>query len=223
MFDILFSPLFSDSFGFTDYIISAFASLLLGALLALVHRRNMKSNPSYLLTLILMPLVTQTVIMMVNGNIGTGIAVAGAFGFVRFRSMQYKAEDILLIFVAVAIGLATSIGYIGFAALFTIIVVSLVALFGKTIGSTEAISHRELRITVPEGVNYEEAFNDLFSKYASSCELLTVKTTNMGSLYKLTYDIVLRDYHNIQEFINELRIRNGNLEIALGIFPEVSE
>ena len=170
-----------------------------------------------------MPLVTQTVIMMVNGNVGTGIAVAGAFGFVRFRSMQYKADDILIIFAAVAIGLATSIGYIGFAALFTLIVSTLLFAFSKTISNAFTVTHRELRITVPEGVNYEAEFASVLDKYTSSYELLSVKTTNMGSLYRLSYDILLKDFQLTQEFINELRIRNGNLEISLGIFPEVTE
>ena len=191
--------------------------------MALINAKSSKTNPSYMLTLVLMPFVTQTVIMMVNGNVGTGIAVAGAFGFVRFRSMQYKAEDILLIFASVAIGLATSIGYVAFAAVFTLIVSFLLFAFNKTFGNGYAISHRELRVTLPEGVNYEEEFEELLDKYTVSHELVTVKTTNMGSLYKVTYDIVLKDSHKTQEFINELRVRNGNLEIALGLFPEAGE
>ena len=174
------------------------------------------------MTLILMPVVAQTVIMMVNGNVGTGIAVAGAFGLVRFRSMQYKAEDILLIFVAVTIGLATSIGYIGFAALFTLLVCIIMTVFHKLQGQLGQL-HQELKITCPEGMNYSEELSDLMERYTVSNELLTVRTTNMGSLYKLTYDIVLKDKNEIQNFINELRIRNSNLEISLGAFPEVSE
>ncbi|MBR2545476.1 MAG: DUF4956 domain-containing protein [Erysipelotrichaceae bacterium] len=180
-----------------------------------------KSNPSYQMTLILMPVVAQTVIMMVNGNVGTGIAVAGAFGLVRFRSMQYKAEDILLIFVAVTIGLATSIGYIGFASLFTFIVCVIMTVFKKT--SNFGRQHLELRITCPESMNYAEELNDVFEKFTASSELLSVRTTNMGSLFKLTYDVVMKNRNEIHNFINELRIRNSNLEINLGIFPEVSE
>ena len=169
-----------------------------------------------------MPVVAQTVIMMVNGNVGTGIAVAGAFGLVRFRSMQYKAEDILLIFVAVTIGLATSIGYIGFAALFTILVCVIMTVFHVLEGKLGQV-HQELKITCPESMNYSDELSDLLDRYTSSYELLTVRTTNMGSLYRLTYDVVLKDRKEIQNFINELRIRNSNLEISLGIFPEVTE
>ena len=194
----------------------------MGTILALLQGHLNKSNPSYQMTLVLMPVVAQTVIMMVNGNVGTGIAVAGAFGLVRFRSMQYKAEDILLIFVAVTIGLATSIGYIGFAALFTLIVCVIMTVFHKGI-SNLGQQHLELRITCPESMNYTEELHDLFDKYTVSSEMLSVRTTNMGSLYRLTYDVVLKNRSEIQNFINELRIRNSNLEISLGIFPEVSE
>lgn len=173
------------------------------------------------MTLILMPVVAQTVIMMVNGNVGTGVAVAGAFGLVRFRSMQYKAEDILLIFIAVTIGLATSISYIGFAALFTLIVCVIMTVFKKV--NTSVGQHLELRITCPESMNYTDELRDVLDKYTASSELLTVRTTNMGSLFKLTYDVVLKSRNDIQDFINELRIRNSNLEINLGVFPEVSE
>ena len=168
----------------------------------------------------MMPAVTQTVIMMVNGNIGTGLAVAGAFSFVRFRSQQYKAEDILLIFVAVVIGLACSIGYLGFAALFTLIVIAVLALFHSLFSSSLSSGHKELRITVPEGMDYESELGEVLAAHTSYCELLSVKTTNMGSLFRLTYDIVLRDPANSRSFINELRVRNANLEISLGILPE---
>ena len=222
MFEQLFTSIYSSTITLEVFLICTAASVVLGTLLALLQGRLNKSNPSYQMTLILMPVVAQTVIMMVNGNVGTGIAVAGAFGLVRFRSMQYKAEDILLIFVAVTIGLATSIGYIGFATLFTLLVCVIMVVFHKLEGQLGQ-RHQELKITCPEGMNYTEEFSDLMDRYTVSSELLTVRTTNMGSLYKLTYDIVLKDRKEIQNFINELRIRNSNLEISLGVFPEVSE
>ncbi len=223
MFTLLFTAIFNDSFTALDYLLCTLTALILGALLALVYSRLVKSDPSYGLTLVLMPAVTQTVIMMVNGNIGTGLAVAGAFSFVRFRSQQYKAEDILLIFVAVAIGLACSIGYLGFAALFTLIVIAVLALFHSLFSSSLSSAHKELRITVPEGMDYESELGEVLAAHTSYCELLSVKTTNMGSLFRLTYDIVLRDPGNSRNFINELRVRNANLEISLGILPENSQ
>lgn len=221
MFEKLFTSIYNGTITFEIFIICTAASVILGTVLALLQGHLNKSNPSYQMTLILMPVVAQTVIMMVNGNVGTGVAVAGAFGLVRFRSMQYKAEDILLIFIAVTIGLATSISYIGFAALFTLIVCVIMTVFKKV--NTSVGQHLELRITCPESMNYTDELRDVLDKYTASSELLTVRTTNMGSLFKLTYDVVLKSRNDIQDFINELRIRNSNLEINLGVFPEVSE
>ena len=170
-----------------------------------------------------MPVVTQTVIMMVNGNIGTGLAVAGAFSFVRFRSLQYKAEDILLIFVAVAVGLACAIGYLGFAVLFCLIIIAIMMIFHKVFSSALSAGHRELRITVPEGLDYESELSEIMDRYTSYCELLSVRTTNMGSLFRLTYDVVLRQPSDSRSFINELRVRNANLEISIGTLPEIGQ
>lgn len=220
MLEVLFSPIFNSTFTFTDYLLCSLVSILTGALLALVYSRLCRNDPSYSLTLVLMPMVTQTVIMMVNGNIGTGLAVAGAFSFVRFRSLQYKAEDILLIFVAVAVGLACAIGYLGFAVLFCLIVIVIMIIFHKIFPSALSAGHRELRITVPEGMDYESELKEVLDHYTSYCKLLSVKTTNMGSLFRLTYDVVLHQPSNSRSFINELRVRNANLEISIGVLPE---
>ena len=222
MFENLFSSIYSGTITFNVFLICTAASILLGTILALLQGRLNKSNPSYQLTLVLMPVVTQTIIMMVNGNVGTGIAVAGAFGLVRFRSMQYKAEDILLIFIAVTIGLATSIGYIGFAGLFTLIVCVIMYLFNRLSG-TFGQTHLELRITCPESLDYENELGEVLDRYTLKHEMVSVKTTNMGSLYRIAYDIILKDKKETQNFINELRIRNSNLDINLGLFPEVNE
>ncbi|MBQ6654995.1 MAG: DUF4956 domain-containing protein [Erysipelotrichaceae bacterium] len=223
MLEILFSPVFTSSFTITDYLLCSLVSIIIGALLALVYSRLGKSDPSYSLTLVLMPAVTQTVIMMVNGNIGTGLAVAGAFSFVRFRSAQYKAEDIMLIFVAVAVGLACSIGYLGFAVLFTLIIIVIMMIFHNIFPSALSAGHKELRITVPEGMDYENELAEIMDRYTSYCDLLSVKTTNMGSLFRLTYDVVLRQSSECRSFINELRVRNANLEISIGVLPEISQ
>ena len=172
------------------------------------------------MTLVLIPVIVQTVLMLVNGNIGTGIAVAGAFSLVKFRSRQLKEEEIAVIFTALAIGLATSTGYLFIAALFTLIASILLFVLNRFAGSSLNASHLLLKMSVPEGLNYLEVFKDVFADYASQYELINVKTTNMGSLFSLTYDIVLLDPAKKQQFINDLRIRNGNLEISLGLFPE---
>lgn len=196
--------------------------MILGTALAVLHGYINHRNSGFQLTLVLMPLISQCVIMMVNGNVGTGIAVAGAFGLVRFRSMQYKAEDIMLLFAAMTIGLADSVGYVGFSALFAFAVCVIMIVFNIMNGSFTK-SHQLLKITCPESLDYESEFSDLFEKYTLSHQLLSAKTTNLGSLNKLSYDVVLKEPDKLQKFINELRIRNGNLEIYFGTLPEVNE
>lgn len=176
-----------------------------------------------LLTTLLLPFVVQIVLMLVNGSVGTGIAIAGAFSLVRFRSIQCKPEEIIIIFIATAIGLATSAGYIGVALMFTVIVLILLLLFRMLTVHDILKQHKELRITVPESVDYYGELTDVLEKYTSFHELRSIKTSNMGSLYKLTYDIILDDEHQTKNLINDLRIRNGNLEISLGLFPEAGD
>lgn len=144
----------------------------------------------------------------------------GAFGLLRFRSMQCKPEEMVVLFAAFTIGLATSAGYLGIATLFVLIIALLMIGYNKLSHGAFNIGHKELKITVPETCNYSTEFKDLFDKYTQSCELVGVKTTNMGSLYRLTYDVVLNAAESTQDFINDLRVRNGNLEIAIGVFPD---
>ena len=159
-------------------------------------------------------MIVQTIIALVNGQLGAGIAVAGAFSLVRFRSAPASAREITSIFLAMAVGLATGMGYIAIAVILAVFVllvdIALASInFGK-VGSAE----RDLKIVIPESLSYDEVFNDIFSTYTSRHELIRVKTTNMGSLFKLTYQITLRDARKEKEFIDKLRERNGNLEIT---------
>jgi len=150
---------------------------------------------------------------MVNGNVGTGVAVMGAFSLVRFRSVAGRAREIVFIFLSMTVGLATAGGFVGMALLLTLLVVGislLLSLLPHT-GKQEL----ELRITVPESLHFSHAFDDLFATYTKSHRLLTVKTSNMGSLYKLHYRVMLKEADRAQEMIDALRCRNGNLEIAL--------
>ena len=156
------------------------------------------------------------VIIMINGNMGDGIAVAGSFALIRFRSARGSAKDLTAIFMAMAIGIICGTGYIGIAVLFTLIVcvigmlLSLVR-FGECDGKM-----RYLKITVPENMNYDEAFEEVLNKYCSNYELEKVKTLSLGSLFRVEYSIVMRDVSKLREMINELRIRNNNLEIVCG-------
>ena len=168
-----------------------------------------------MLALFLIPAIVQTVIMLVNGSVGTGVAVMGAFSLVRFRSVAGTAKEIVGIFLAMATGLATAMGYIGLAIIF-VVLICLVMFITSFIHFKERDDLvRDLRITVPEDLNYAHEFDDVFAAYTHNAKLLTVKTSNMGSLYKLIYRVELTSEDNVQKFIDELRCRNGNLEIAV--------
>ena len=167
------------------------------------------------LTLSIMPAAIALVIMLVNGNVGAGVAVAGAFTLVRFRSVPGTAREIAAIFVDMAVGLACGMGYVGLAVLFFAIMdVLVLALTLFRFG--ERHGNRQLKITIPENLDYNDLFDDLFKKYTSSWELVRVRTTNMGTLYELCYDVVLKDETKTKAFMDEIRCRNGNLNITLG-------
>lgn len=189
----------------------------IGVLLSLLFSVEDRCSLSFLVTLAVLPAIVTVVIMMVNGNVGTGVAVAGAFSLVRFRSAPGTAKEIGMIFLAMGVGLICGMGYLAYALLFAVVMSCAVALFSKAgrillrVGSQE----KTLRITIPEDLNYSSVFDDLFEKYTTRYEEIAVKTTNMGSLYKLTYHITMKDPKKEQELIDLLRCRNGNLEISM--------
>ena len=212
MLDTIISP----NITLTSFLICTAVSLVLGICTALVVTYRSKSTQSFALTLAVLPVVVQMVIMLVNGNIGAGVAVAGTFSLVRFRSAPGTAKEIIGIFLAMAIGLATGMGYVALAALFFVIVAAFLLLlttFGFCKGDE---ANRILRITIPENLDYEDLFDDLLEKYAKTYALDKVKTTNMGTLYEIRYTVVLRDEKKIKAFLDDLRTRNGNLTIICG-------
>ena len=222
MLSQLFSAIYSETFTPEIYFICTAVSLVLGAVIAFTAGFRAKQSKSFLLALFLIPAIVQTVIMLVNGSVGTGVAVMGAFSLVRFRSVAGSAKEIVSIFLAMATGLATAMGYIGLAAIF-VVIICIVMLITSFIHFKERDDLvRSLKITVPEDLNYAHEFDEIFEKYTRNAKLLTVKTSNMGSLYKLLYRVELVSEDDIQKFIDELRIRNGNLEIAV-LMPEVKE
>ena len=198
------------------FLICELCALALGFLTALVFTRGEQHSGAYAQTLALLPPVVALVIMMVNGNIGAGLAVAGTFALVRFRSAPGTAKEITGIFFTVAIGLACGMGYVGYAAVFFVIVALCALLLKKLQFGEPAGSHRQLKIMIPENLDYEGLFDDLFEKYTRSHELMRVRTTNMGTLYELVYTIELRDPNKTKEFIDAIRCRNGNLNIICG-------
>lgn len=208
-----FSSVLNGNFTLGTYLACTATSLLCGLICAAASSFRSQTTKSFLLSLLLLPMIVETVIIMVNGNIGTGVAVMGAFSLVRFRSVPGKAKDIVSIFLSMTAGLACAAGYITIAVLFTILVSAVMLVFMNLRLSVDI--EKELRITIPEHLNFSDAFEDIFKEYTKTHQLMSIKTSGMGSLYKLTYRIELKDVKATKEFIDALRTRNGNLEIAL--------
>ncbi len=190
-------------------------ALVLGLIIAIVHQKTAKSSSHFVTTLVVLPMLVSMAIMLVNGNLGAGVATVGVFSLIRFRSIAGNSRSILSIFFAMAIGLAVGTGYVVFAALFTVIT-SFVIAFLKFINFGEKQNdEKKLTILVPEDVDYTELFDDIFSRYTKNHFLEKSKTTNMGSLFELTYRIALKKNINEKEFIDKIRVKNGNLKVAL--------
>ena len=220
MFDSIFTTVdttaATTTLSLAPFLTSVGVSLVLGLVLALIYGYHSRHTRSFVATLVTLPAIVAVVIMMVNGNLGAGVAVAGAFSLVRFRSVAGQARDIAFIFLAMAVGLVCGMGYLLYAALICAIIggVNLV-LQMLDFGGSGARLDRTIRITVPEDLDFVGLFDEVLDSYTATHELVSVKTTNMGSLYKLAYDVQLRDARLVRQMVDELRCRNGNLEIAV--------
>lgn len=204
-----------------SFFICVLTALALGLLTALVFTAYSYHTGSLAISLALLPPVVAVVIMLVNGNVGAGLAVAGTFALVRFRSVPGSAREITGLFMSVALGLACGMGYVGLAALFFLVMAAAVLILGRLRFGEGSRANRQLKITIPENLDYETLFDDLFEKYTLSHELLRVKTSNMGTLYELCYDVRLKDAGISKAFLDEIRCRNGNLTVICGREKEV--
>ena len=200
-----------------DFLLCVGVALLIGLLLAAIYMYRTRYNKGFVATLALLPAVVCVVIMMVNGNVGAGVAVAGAFSLVRFRSAPGSAKEIGAIFIAMATGLLTGMGYLGYALLFAVILGAVSMLYSRLDfgAKKKAVGYKTLHIMIPEDLDYTEVFDEILREYVSEYELTQVKTSNMGSLFRLTYNVTMRDAAQEKEMIDRLRCRNGNLEISV--------
>lgn len=196
------------------FLICMAVSIILGVAVAAIYMFQNTYSKGFVVTLAFMPAIVQMVIMLVNGNLGTGVAVMGAFSLVRFRSVPGTAKEISSIFLAMAVGLATGMGYIGIAIVFVFIMGIVNILFTLSKFGECDDSLKRLRITIPESLDYTGIFNDIFDEYLKKWELTQVKTTNMGSLFKLEYQITIKDVKQEKKMLDAIRSRNGNLEIS---------
>ena len=222
MLDSIFSNV-SSTVDITDILLCVITSIILGLIIAFTHKYTSKSNKNFLTTIATLPLLISTIIIMVNGNLGTSVAVLGAFGFVRFRSIPGTSKEILAVLFAMTIGLVTGMGNLVYASIITIIGCLILFLYNVLPILNENKYDKFLKITIPENLDYTEVFDDIFKKYTSSAELESVKTTNMGSMFDLKYRITINKDVNEKNFIDELRVKNGNLKIILSHKIEESE
>ena len=200
----------------TQVLITTGTAILCGFIIAGLYMIRNKYTKSFVITLALLPAIVELVIILVNGNLGAGVAVAGAFSLVRFRSAPGKGQEITSIFLAMAVGLATGMGYCGLAVIFTILIACINLILNISNFGGKENDTRILRITVPENLDFEGKFEDIFDKYLESFDYDEIKTANMGSLYKISLHVVTKSGVSVKEMMDEIRKRNGNLEVSLG-------
>lgn len=210
----MFDTILSSNMNLQSMLICFITSVVLGLFIAFIHINTSRYNKNFVITLSILPILVCVIIMLVNGNLGTSVAILGAFSLVRFRSIPGNSREIASIFFAMTIGLIIGTGYIIFGIITTIFIGILLFVLSKTKFGTPKKQERILKVIIPEDLDYTEVFDDIFTKYTKNHVLEKVKTTNMGSLYELTYRLELMDI-NEKQFIDELRCKNGNLKIIL--------
>lgn len=223
----MFESILTEQEGLTaqSVVVLTAVSIALGVLAAAVYRvtNRRRHSANLMAALVILPALVQAVIMLVNGSVGAGIAVMGAFNLVRFRSAPGSARDICCIFYAVGIGLATGMGYILFAAVYTVIIGAALTVLGFIPAFGAKRSAKLLRVLIPENLDYTDCFKDIIDEYLTSVSMLQAKTANMGTVYDLKYEIVLRDAMKEKELMDKIRTRNGNLTVSCGLLPENNE
>lgn len=221
MFDTMFRGIFDTDItsviSVSDFLLCVGCALIIGMILAGTYLYGTKYTKSFVATLALLPAVVCVVIMMVNGNVGTGVAVAGAFSLVRFRSVPGSAKEIGAIFLAMCSGLVVGMGYLAYALLSAVLLGGIMLVYNRMDFGTRknAERYKTLHITIPEDLDYSGVFDEILQKYTADYEVVQIKTTNLGSLFKLSYNLTLKDSGKEKEFIDALRCRNGNLEIII--------
>ena len=224
MFESIFTSTADNSINISQAAISLGASIVIGVIIAIVYMYISKKEgyqKNFIIGLLMLPAVVSVVILLVGSNVARAFSMAGAFALVRFRSAPGSAKDISIVFFTMA-GLACGLGYVTFAAAFTAVMLLLLILISALGFVDRNEGRKQLKIVIPESLNYNSVFDDLFDKYTSENRLNKVKTTNMGTMYELTYEIRLKNDDAEKDFIDELRVRNGNLNISVGIMPENS-
>jgi uncharacterized membrane protein YhiD involved in acid resistance len=214
----MFNSIFDTSavgLSITNALICAGVALVLGLTIAITHKITSQTNKGFLTTLAVLPLLVMAVMIMINGNLGTSIAILGAFSLIRFRSIQGRAKDLLSVFFAMMVGLALGMGHVLFAVVITAIAIFAIVFFTYTNILNPDQNEKILKITIPEDLDYDDAFNEVFKKYCKKVTLMRMKTVNMGSLYDLTYNVKLKSGIREKDFLDAIRVKNCNLKVLL--------
>lgn len=214
MFESIFTTTTTTGLTFGNAAICIVSALIMGAIIAIVHMKTSKYTKNFVISIAVLPALVELAIMMVNGNLGTAVSIMGIFGLIRFRSIEGNSKEIISVFFAMVIGLAVGMGHIAFAATVTLVVSLIMLIYNKIpVGSKE--NERNLKIVIPENLNYTNVFDEIFSEYTVKNELQKVKTTNMGSMYELSYVVEMKKGADEKKFLDDLRVRNGNLNIIM--------
>lgn len=211
----MFETILTTNLTIFSFLLCIVTSLILGLLIAWIHMKTSMYSKNFAITLSMLPALVATVIMMVNGNLGTSVAVLGAFSLIRFRSVPGNSKEIMNVFFAMAVGLACGTGYIGFAIVITLLLSLFTYLLFIIHFGENKKNHKILKIVIPEDLDYTTVFDDLFENYTTYATLYQSKTTNMGSMFELTYQIAFKNNISEKEFIDKIRCRNGNLKVSL--------
>ena len=211
----MFNSIINGTLSLSSVSICIISAIILGMIISFVYMKTTKYSKNFAITIVMLPLLVGVVMMMVNGNLGTSIAILGAFGLVRFRSIPGTSKEIATVFWTMAVGLAIGMGQIFFAGLITAIIAILVFILSYTkFGESDNIP-RILNVAIPEDLDYDEVFDEIFNKYTKKYELIKVNTADLGSIYELRYEVVMNNNVKEKDFIDELRVRNGNLKISM--------
>lgn len=211
----MFSSVLTESLSLISFVECIGVALLLGLVISFVHMKTSAYSKNFAITLAVIPALIGTVIMMVNGNLGTSIAILGSFSLIRFRSIPGNSKEIMNVFFAMAVGLACGTGYVAFAALITAVISLFTVLLSISNFGEDKSGVKVLKVVVPEDMDYTSIFDDIFKVYTKEANLFASKTINMGSMYELTYNVKLKDAKEEKAFLDEIRVRNGNLKVSL--------
>lgn len=211
----MFNSIIGENLDITSAGICFLVAILLGIFIAFIHMKTTKYSKNFIVSLSVLPLIVSMIIIMVNGNLGTSVAIVGAFSLIRFRSIPGNSKEIVSVFLAMSVGLAVGMGQVLFACLGTLVVGLILLMLSLSKFGLEQTKYKTLDILIPEDLDYDTVFDKVLKKYTNEFEIIKVKTSNMGSLYELKYKIEMKKDVKEKEFIDKLRVLNGNLKISI--------